>query len=83
MDSAYAPIKGKAMIQREFPASFPARLAVKDAGLVLEAGGTAVDLAVARAAYEHMRRADELGYGDADMAAVYHAVTEGGTQSGG
>ncbi len=67
VDSAYVHIKGKAMIQREFPASFPARLAAKDAGLVLEAGGTAVDLAVARAAYEHMRRS-RLGRSSSSIA---------------
>lgn len=74
VDSPYAHLKARPMIQDDFPASFPARLAVKDARLVLEAAGADVDLAGTRAALTHMERTEELGYGAADMAAVYHAV---------
>jgi 3-hydroxyisobutyrate dehydrogenase len=35
LDSAYAQIKGKMIIDDDFPASFPLRLAAKDAGLIL------------------------------------------------
>lgn len=79
VDSPYAHIKGTAMIQREFPTSFPAGLAVKDASLVLDAGAANVRLPVARAVYEQMERTQELGHGDEDMAAVYYAVTGDGS----
>lgn len=74
VDSAYAHIKGAAMIREDFPASFPTRLAVKDASLVLDAASASVDLTGTRAMLAHLERAEELGYGAADMAAVYHAV---------
>lgn len=74
VDSAYAHIKGAAMIREDFPTSFPTRLAVKDAGLVLDAASASVDLTGTRAMLAHLERVEELGYGAADMAAVYHAV---------
>jgi 3-hydroxyisobutyrate dehydrogenase len=37
LDVGYAQLKGEAMLKQEFAPSFPARLALKDAGLVLEA----------------------------------------------
>lgn len=80
VDSAYAHLKGKTMIQQEFPASFPARLAVKDASLVLDAAGSDVDLPTARGVYRQMERTQELGHGDEDMAAAYHAVVHGKAQ---
>lgn len=74
VDSAYAHIKGAAMIRQNFPASFPTSLAAKDAGLVLDAASASVDLTGTRAMLAHLERAEELGYAGADMAAVYHAV---------
>jgi 3-hydroxyisobutyrate dehydrogenase len=73
----YAQLKGKMMIERDFPPSFPLSLARKDAGLVneaAEAAGGRVPLT------EHVegqyRRAEELGHGDKDMAAVFYATRE-------
>ena len=80
LNLAYAQLKGRMMIDRDFPPSFPLSLARKDAGLVNEAA----ELAGGRSALaEHVegqyRRAEELGHGDKDMAAVFYASSEDGT----
>jgi 3-hydroxyisobutyrate dehydrogenase len=69
----YAQLKGKMMIEREFPASFKLSLMRKDAGLVLEAAerhGFEADLTdtVARV----FDRAIDAGHGDEDMAAAVY-----------
>jgi 3-hydroxyisobutyrate dehydrogenase len=74
LDVPYAHVKGAAMITGDFPPAFPARLAAKDARLVLEAGGDAVDLAGAQAALAHLEATVEAGHGDEEMAALYRAV---------
>lgn len=75
LDVPYAHVKGAAMIEGEYPPSFPVTLAAKDAQLVLDAGErTGVDLAVTRAALHQLARAVELGHQDADMAALFAAV---------
>jgi 3-hydroxyisobutyrate dehydrogenase len=71
----YAQMKGKMMIEENFPTSFSARLARKDAGLVLgaaEANGLSMDIAAAVAA--RFDEAIEAGHGESDMAAVYEAA---------
>jgi 3-hydroxyisobutyrate dehydrogenase len=77
MDTPYAHAKGARMIADEHPASFSARLAAKDARLVVEAGGDAVDLAGARAALAHLDAAVEAGYGEEDLAVVHRVVRRG------
>jgi 3-hydroxyisobutyrate dehydrogenase len=77
----YLQLKGRAMVDGEFPASFPAHLALKDAELVLAAGGDEVDLSGARATRDHLAEAVEGGYGDEDMAALYRAVVRECSQS--
>jgi 3-hydroxyisobutyrate dehydrogenase len=75
LDSAYAQLKGAAMIKGELPASFKAIGAAKDAGLVAAAGRAAgANPRVAEAVREQFRRTVELGHGDEDMAAVYFAA---------
>lgn len=75
LDLLYAHVKGAAMIDGNYPPSFPVTLAAKDAQLVLDAGErTGVDLAVTRAALTQLSRAAELGHHDADMAALFAAV---------
>jgi 3-hydroxyisobutyrate dehydrogenase len=81
LDSAYAQMKGKMMIERSFDPSFPLRLAVKDARLVLEAARDSEEPQLPRAIAERLSQADELGHGDEDMAAVYWAT--GGEAAGG
>lgn len=70
----YAQVKGRAMVAREFPPSFTLALARKDAGLVLDAAGSAgIDLPVADAIAAQLDTAIEAGHGDEDMAAAYWA----------
>lgn len=75
MDVPYAHIKGNMMVEKDFPTSFPAKLARKDAGLVLNAardGG--LDMALAEAVAARFDEAIEAGYGEEDMAAIYRAA---------
>ena len=66
----YTNLNGPAMASREFPLNFPLELATKDAALALEAAGDAVDLQVFAATHAQFARADELGHGRRDWAAV-------------
>lgn len=77
LDSAYARLKGDAIIKGELPASFKATGAAKDAGLVAAAGRAAgANPRIAEAVREQFRRTIELGHGDDDMAAVYYAARQ-------
>lgn len=77
-DSPYAQLKGKAMADGEFPASFPLRLAHKDAVLVLQAAEAhGLELPAVRATLRQFERAQELGLGDEDLAALAQAVRPG------
>jgi 3-hydroxyisobutyrate dehydrogenase len=74
MGAPYAQLKGKMMIEGRYEPSFPLALAEKDAGLVLEAAELGhLGPRVAPAVYELFARADQLGHGDEDMAAVHEA----------
>src|SRR4051812_26943049 len=71
---AYAQLKGKMMIAREFDPAFSLALARKDAALVLEAAERhGFDAALVEVVLEKMGEAIDAGYGDDDMAAVYVA----------
>jgi 3-hydroxyisobutyrate dehydrogenase len=71
----YAQMKGAMMIEEDFPTSFSARLARKDAALVLEAAKARdLELAVASAVAARFDDAIGAGHGDEDMAAVYEAT---------
>jgi 3-hydroxyisobutyrate dehydrogenase len=71
----YAQLKGKAMIAREFPPSFPLSLAWKDARLVRQAAEKAgIALPLVKVVERQFARADEEGHGHEDMAAVFHAT---------
>ena len=75
--SPYAQMKGPLMMKRDFPTSFPLKLALKDVELVLEAADRhEAEMRVANAAVENFRRAVEQGHGDEDMAAIYHASAD-------
>jgi len=70
----YANLKGKLMIERDFPPSFPLELALKDARLALAAAeAQGLRLGALAAIAEQMERAVEAGHGKADMAATIHA----------
>lgn len=75
----YAQIKGRMMIEEDFPTSFSAKLARKDAGLVLEAAEARdLEMAVASAVAARFDEAIKAGHGDEDMAAVYTATKGNG-----
>jgi 3-hydroxyisobutyrate dehydrogenase len=74
MGAPYANLKGKLMIERDFPPSFPLELALKDARLALAAAEEqGLRLGALAAIAEQMQRAVDAGHGKADMAATIHA----------
>jgi 3-hydroxyisobutyrate dehydrogenase len=76
LDVGYSRMKGPLMLSGDYPASFPASLAAKDARLVVEAAGDAIDVAGAKAALAHLEAAVAAGHGEEDMAVLYRAVTK-------
>jgi 3-hydroxyisobutyrate dehydrogenase len=66
----YTDLNGPAMAKREFPLNFPLEHATKDAALALEAAGDPADLQVFAATHAQFARAEELGHGRRDWAAV-------------
>jgi 3-hydroxyisobutyrate dehydrogenase len=74
----YAQMKGQMMIEEEFPTSFSANLARKDANLVLQAAeANGLRLPLTEAAAEHFDEAIDAGHGEEDMAAIYQATRPG------
>ncbi len=74
MDTPYAHMKGKQMIERSFEPSFPLALAAKDAGLVADAASEAgLDLPLPALIRDQMGKAVEAGHGDEDLAATFLA----------
>ena len=71
----YAQLKGNMMIEEHFPTSFSARLARKDASLVL-ATAEAHDLKmpIAQAVAARFDEAIQAGHGEQDLAAIYRAT---------
>jgi 3-hydroxyisobutyrate dehydrogenase len=75
LDVGYARVKGELILKREFPPSFPLRLALKDARLVRDAARQAgVDVPLADVIVRQFERAVEDGHGDEDLAATYFAT---------
>ena len=75
LDLPYAQMKGQMMIEEEFPTSFSANLARKDANLVLQAAeANGLRLPLTQAAAEHFDEAISAGHGEEDMAAIYQAI---------
>lgn len=71
----YAQMKGRMMIEEDFPTSFSAKLARKDVGLVLEAAGAeGLHLALAEAVAARFDEAINAGHGEEDMSAIFEAV---------
>jgi 3-hydroxyisobutyrate dehydrogenase len=74
MFAPYAKLKGDAMIERSFEASFPLALAYKDAGLMLDAARDAgLDLSLPALIRDQMGKATEAGHGHKDMSATFLA----------
>lgn len=76
LDLPYARLKGKLMVERSFDdPAFKLSLARKDADLVMAvAEDESLDSPVLRAVAERLRRAEEDGHGDEDMAANFLAT---------
>ncbi|HEV8652798.1 MAG TPA: NAD(P)-dependent oxidoreductase [Actinomycetes bacterium] len=76
LGAPYADLKGRMMMEADFPPSFALHLAHKDVRLVLEAAGDCdMPLPLAGTMAQQFGRATQLGHGDEDLAAVYYAVT--------
>ncbi|ASR36924.1 3-hydroxyisobutyrate dehydrogenase [Prauserella marina] len=75
LDAAYAHAKGEEMIAGDYPPSFTAALAMKDAELALASAGEA-DLGGLRATLSHLSAVVESGHADEDMAVLYRGVTD-------
>ncbi|HWC82094.1 MAG TPA: NAD(P)-dependent oxidoreductase [Pseudonocardiaceae bacterium] len=74
LDSAYAQLKAKSMIDGEFPPAFGLSGAVKDSGLILDAMREAgTDSRVIAAVLAEFQDAERAGHGAEDMAAVLFA----------
>jgi 3-hydroxyisobutyrate dehydrogenase len=74
VDSTYAQVKGRAMIDAEFPPSFGVDGAVKDCELIVAAMAEAgTDDRLMRVLNGHYRTAAEREGAGADMAAVISA----------
>ncbi len=75
LGAPYAQIKGKMMIEEDFPTSFSVKLARKDTGLVLEAAGErGLHPLIAEAVARRFDEAIQAGHGEEDMAAIFEAV---------
>jgi len=72
MDSGYAHLKGKAMIERAFDPAFPLRLAAKDLRLIEEARREQdLELPLLTAVAERFAEGVERGNGELDFSATY------------
>lgn len=74
LGAPYARLKGELMIGHEFPPSFPARLALKDARNILRAARGHFDPRLVQVAEDRFSDLVERGLGEEDMAAVYRVV---------
>ncbi len=71
----YAQLKGSMMVEDDFPTSFSANLARKDAALVLDsARDHDLHLRIAEAVTALFDDAIQAGHGEDDMAAIYRAA---------
>jgi 3-hydroxyisobutyrate dehydrogenase len=72
LDCGYAQLKGRAMIERNFPPAFPLRHAAKDLRLIEEAAGRhELDVPLIDTVAERYAQAVERGLGDLDMSATF------------
>jgi 3-hydroxyisobutyrate dehydrogenase len=81
LDSPYAQMKGKMIVERQFPPSFTLDLAHKDAELVLEAADRhELDLPLIGVVAERLARGVDAGHAHEDMSATY--ITSAPTRNG-
>lgn len=71
LDTGYAQLKGKAMLERKFDPSFALALAAKDARLVSDAAAErGLELPLAELIAERLERGVAAGLGDKDLSAA-------------
>jgi 3-hydroxyisobutyrate dehydrogenase len=71
----YAQIKGSMMVEEDFPTSFSAKLARKDAALVLDAAEVHdLRMSISEAVAARFDEAIKAGHGEEDMAAIYRTT---------
>lgn len=76
LDSPYAQLKGKAMINQEYPVAFSVDHAGKDAHFSVDAGRAAgLDLQVTGAVTRLFDAARQAGLGEEDMAAIRQVIS--------
>lgn len=74
LGSPYAKLKSAMMLERSYPASFPLRLARKDAVLAIDAAADAgLHLPLLAVVEQQLGTAMEKGHGDDDLAAAIEA----------
>jgi 3-hydroxyisobutyrate dehydrogenase len=72
LDSGYAQLKGKGMIERSFPPAFPLRLAAKDLRLIGEAAGRhELDVPLLDTIASRYAEGVAAGNGDLDLSATF------------
>jgi 3-hydroxyisobutyrate dehydrogenase len=72
LDSGYAQLKGKGMIERSFPPAFPLRHAAKDLRLIEEAAGRhELEVPLIDAVAARFAQGVQAGHGDLDMSATF------------
>jgi 3-hydroxyisobutyrate dehydrogenase len=72
LDSGYAQLKGKGMIERSFPPAFPLRHAAKDLRLIEEAARRHdLDVPLIEAIAARFAEGVAAGHGDLDMSATF------------
>jgi len=78
LDCGYVRVKGKAMLEREFPPSMTLANALKDVTLILDAAERhGVDLGLAPEIRSRFDRAAGTGHAEEDMAAALYASVDG------
>jgi 3-hydroxyisobutyrate dehydrogenase len=72
MDAPYVKLKGEMMLAGNWTPAFALGGASKDADLILQAAAEAgTEMAITEAAQRYLRRAEQAGHGDKDLAALY------------
>ena len=75
LDCGYAQVKGRAMMEDEFPPAFTLAGAVKDSALIADAMRSAgTDDQLMQALHHAFRTAADAGHADEDMSAVVNAL---------
>lgn len=75
LDCGYAQLKGRAMVEGEFPPAFTLAGAVKDSALIAEAMRSAgTDDQLMQALHRAFQAAADAGHADEDMSAVVNAM---------